>query len=139
MTSYYRRFIKDYASIAEPLVRLTRSDSPLDREELQQVAFDDLNNRLVTTPIVAHYDPLKPVTLVTDASAVGVGAVCLQSEGGEKRVVAYASTTLNKTRNYGATELELYAVVFAIEKFHCYIANGIGFTVIADHSAITAL
>lgn len=52
--------------------------------------------------------------------------------------VAYASKALNKAqKNYGATELELFAIVIAIEKFHYYIGNLL-FKVVTDHSAIGA-
>ncbi len=70
---------------------------------------------------MAHFDSTRTVTPVTDASATGVGAICCQHDGTSERALSYASKTLNKARNYGATELELYDIVFAVEKFHCYV------------------
>ena len=51
-------------------------------------------------------------------SQYGLGVVLLQ----EGRPVAYASRSLTQTeQNYAQIEKELYAIVFACEKFHQYI------------------
>ena len=53
-----------------------------------------------------------------DASQYRLGAVLLQ----EGRLVVYASRSLTQTeQNYAQIEKELYAIVFACEKFNQYI------------------
>ena len=44
LTSYYRRFIKDYASIASPLhdLHVTKKDVPFVWLDIAQLAFDSL-------------------------------------------------------------------------------------------------
>ena len=140
MTSYYRRYIFRYASVAEPLNALLKKDTPFQWNDVHQRSFNELKRLLCEAPIMSHFDPELPVEIHTDASAYGVGAVCVQRQNGEERVIAYASKTLNKAqRNYGATELEVLAVVFGIEKFRYYALNNMQFKVVTDHSAISAL
>jgi hypothetical protein len=76
--------------------------------------------------------------LYTDASGQALGAV-LQQEGNDKKenVIAYASKSLTKAeQNYSTTELESYAVIWAVEKFRHYLFGGKGFTIITDHYAL---
>ena len=72
-----------------------------------------------------------------------MGAVLSQSQddcGFENKFpVAYASQLLSKAeRNYGITDLEGLALMWAISHFETYI-HGMHFTVITDHSALKAL
>lgn len=54
---------------------------------MQQRAFEDIKKAIANTPILAYYDLEKPVTIQTDMSDVGVGAVLLQNG----KPVSYAS------------------------------------------------
>jgi len=54
-------------------------------------------------------------------------------------VIYYASRTLDSTQcNYTTTEKEMYAVVFALEKFRPYLL-GVKVTIYSDHSALKHL
>lgn len=99
-----------------------------------------MKNLLTSAPILGHYNSSVPIELHTDASDVGIGPVLIQRNQGEEVVVAYASKTLTPAqRNYGATHLDLYAVVLATEKFQTYLSGNVPFKVVTDHAAIVPL
>ena len=50
--SYYRRFIKDFAQLADPLYKLLKKDVVYEWTELQQKAFENLREKLTQAPIV---------------------------------------------------------------------------------------
>jgi hypothetical protein len=59
-----------------------------------------------------------------DASDYAVGAVLDQSKDKKHYAISYASNTLTGPQlNYGTTEKELLAVVFAIKKFRSYLVG----------------
>ena len=80
MTSYYRRYIFRYASVAEPLNALLKKDTPFQWNDVHQRSFNELKRLLCEAPIMSHFDPEVPVEIHTDASAYGVGAVCVQRQ-----------------------------------------------------------
>lgn len=145
--SYYRRFIKNFSKIARPLYALTEDNCRFFWSEEAQAAFDDLIQRLVTAPVMAHFDPQAKTELHTDASLEGLGGIVMQYQpppGLEnpekqklvKRVIAYWSKSLEKSeKNYSVTELECLAMKKAIEKFRPYL-YGKKFTLVTDHEPL---
>ena len=78
MSSYYRRFIPNFSTIAEPLIALTRKYARFHWDEQCQKAFDFLTDSLTVVPLLAYPDPNKPYVLYTDASDNCVGACLTQ-------------------------------------------------------------
>ena len=99
--------------------------------------YRKIKERLCTTPVLAYPDFKKEFILYTDASGYALGAVLSQKDEDEKEhVIYYASKSLTDAeKNYSTTELECYAVVWAVEKFHYYL-DGKKFKVITDHYAL---
>jgi len=153
LASYYRRFIKNFSTIAKPLNDLMKNieykkgtkqkeqNKIISIEEKwntkQEESFENLKKKLCTTPVLAYPDFEKEFLLYTDASGFALGAVLSQKDENDKEhVIYYASKSLNQAeQNYSATELECYAVVWAIEKFRHYL-EGKRFKVITDHYAL---
>jgi hypothetical protein len=136
MANYYRRFIKDYSSIARPLINLTRKEQKFEWTEACQASFENLQKLLVTRPIMAHPQENTDFILDTDACDVSIGAVLSQVQNGEERVVAYGSKSLNKAeRNYCVTDRELLAVRYFTEHYRSYLL-GRKFLVRTDHQAL---
>ncbi len=140
LSSYYRRFIPQFAAIAQPLHRLTRKNVEFRWTEECQEAFDTLKEKLIAAPVLAYPSFDKPFVLETDASIKGLGAVLSQpQEDGLTHPVAYASRSLSQSeRNYSVTELETLAVVWAITHYHCHL-YGHPVTVYTDHTAVKAV
>lgn len=134
--AYYRRFVKGFSQLAEPLMRLTHDDVPFTWESEQADAFRELQQRLQSPPLLAHYDENAETAVHTDASSVGLGAVLVQHQNGLEQVIAYASRALSKAeKNYSTTERECLAIVWAISKFRPYL-YGKPFKVITDHHSL---
>ncbi len=69
---------------------MLKDDAPEYWEPAQQVAFDNLKEKLTSEPIKAHSNFDKLFKLYTDASDTGLGAVLAQDdEEGKERVIAY--------------------------------------------------
>ena len=140
-TGFCRKFIRDYATLAAPLTRLTRSDVPFPAQLTpdQQAAFSALKHALTSAPLLVlpKLGAEHEFTLYTDASQMAVGAVLLQDQGLGLQPVAYESRKLNDhEKNYPIAELELLAVVHALRVFRCYLEGCRSFTVITDHDTL---
>jgi hypothetical protein len=133
---YYRRFFKDFATLARPLNRLTSKDVPFQWTEEEEKAFQDLRRLMTEAPVLAYPQPGVEYIVDTDASADGAGAVLSQCLGGEERVVAYYSKTFSTCqRNYCVTRRELLAVIMAVSHFKPY-PYGRKFRLRTDHASL---
>lgn len=140
LTSYYRKFIRNYANIAKPLHNITHHDSAFEWTSECQEAFEKLKGILISPPILAFPNFEKPFVLATDASGVGIGAVLKQKgDDGKERVVAYASRVLDDAeRKYFPIERECLALKWACHVFRPYLF-GTTFEVHTDHKPLTEL
>lgn len=75
MTQYVSRFIPQYATVTEPLRRLTRLEVPWQWNEKEQQAFNQLKDALAGADVMAYFDPKKTTVFIVDASPVGLGAI----------------------------------------------------------------
>lgn len=73
--THYRRFIQDFLNIVRPLNLLTHKDQPYIWGPEQQHAFQVLKDKLTSTPVLTHFDSDLDLTIETDASMDGLGAV----------------------------------------------------------------
>ncbi|KAE8972323.1 hypothetical protein PR001_g26646, partial [Phytophthora rubi] len=136
LAGYYRRFIEGFGSFMTPMTKLLRKGAQWEWAEAQQAAFDRVKAVLTSKPLLIYPDFTLPFRLVTDASKVGLGACLMQDRGEGWQPVAYASKVNSTTEaNYGITELECLAKVWAIKLFRPYL-YGRRFTIITDHSAL---
>jgi transposase InsO family protein len=139
LASFYRRLVPEFEKISKPLTTLIRKNQDFLWGPNQQEAFDNLKNRLFTTPVLTLPDFSRPFFLTTDASKIAVAAVLSQVQNGVERPIAYASRQLNKSeQNYFVSEAELLAVVWSAKFFRCYLF-GRHFVVRTDHAALTYL
>ena len=151
---YYRRFIDGFAKIAAPLHSLVggaaskgarKKQNHKAKPEFswgpnQQAAFETLIERCVTAPVLGYANYTEPFKLNTDASRDGLGAVLYQVQGGQEKVIAFASRSLSAAeKNYPAHKLEFLALKWAVcEKFRDYLLGG-SFVVRTDNNPLTYL
>ena len=129
LSGYYRRFIRGYGSVAQPLTDLLRKGAEFKWSESQESAYQELKERLSSSPVLALPDPTLDYVLTTDASDTGIGAVLSQND----RPVAFYSKRLNATQGrYTTGEKELLAIVSSIEHFR-HLLDGKKIIVETDH------
>ena len=139
LCSYYRRFIKGFSTIAKPLTRLTQKDVDFVWDSTVEDAFQTLKQKLLSPPILGFPDEHSPTIIHSDASHVGLGATLVQMQNGVETVISYASRVVSKDEaKYPITELEMLAVIFAIEHFRPYL-YGRRFQVVVDHCGLCNL
>lgn len=143
LAGFYRRMLKDFATITDPLLKaVTGKVEGRTSVVLQSGAVGAFEHvvRLVTSDVVLILPNFKErFYLETDASDVGVGAQLGQMRNGRFRPVGYTGKAhTGALLNYSTHDQELYAVVFATQHWRIYLV-GAPFTVITDHKALVAL
>jgi hypothetical protein len=133
VTGYYRKFIKDYAKVAQPMTRFLKKKYKLDvNDTAYKESFQKLKELITSHPVLKYPDFKKKFILTTDASYYAIGAVLSQ----EEHPVAFASRTLNEHEiNYSTIEKELLAIIWATKYFRPYLF-GNKFTVRTDHQPL---
>ena len=105
---YYRRFIQNCSRIAFPLHKLLKTDVKFEWKPEQEHAFQHLEAKLTSRPILQYPNFYKEFILATDASHSGLGAVLSQGPLGKNVPVSYASRSLNTAEiSYNTSEKEL--------------------------------
>lgn len=134
--NYYRRFIKNFSLIANPLFRLTRKDTKFDWTEECEKSFNDLKDLLTSAPVLLLPDPEKQFILETDASHYALGCVLSQYDSQHKlHPVSYYSRSFTKPeRNYSITDKELLAIISGLEEWkHLLIGAKEPVKIYTDH------
>ena len=93
--NYLSKFCPNLAELTSPLRRLLAKYVEFAWDKTQADAFQKVKNVITQTrgPVLAYYDPKKPLTLQCDASKAGLGATIMQ----DGKPIAYASKSLTPT------------------------------------------
>ena len=137
LSGYFRRFVKDYATIARPLTDLLRSENEFVFGGEQRQAFETLKQKLTTNPVLRLFNPEAETEVHTDASKIGIGAILMQrdrDDGKMHPVIYYSKKNSREEERYSSYELEVLAAVKAIKKFKVYLM-GRHFTIVTDCKA----
>ncbi|GJR06290.1 retrotransposon protein, putative, ty3-gypsy subclass [Tanacetum coccineum] len=98
--------------------KLTQKGVKFDWGDKQEAAFQLLKQKLCSAPILALPEGSEDFIAYCDASKKGLGAVLMQRE----KVISYASRQLKiHEKNYTTHDLELGAVVFALNVWRHYL------------------
>jgi hypothetical protein len=114
---------KNLASKLAPLYALLRSAVPWKWTSVEEEVFKNSKALLLTSQVLVHFDPAKPLLLSCDASPYGIGAVLShREEDGTDRPIGFASRTLSTAEaKYSQLEKEGLACVFGVKRFHSYL------------------
>jgi hypothetical protein len=122
---FYRRFVKDFSTIATLINELTKKEMMFHWGETQEWAFHELKMKLTTAPLLALPDFDKTFKIECDASGVGIGWVLMQ----EERPIAYFSEKLSG---------QPYALVWCLETWQYYLLSK-EFVIHSDHESLKHL
>ena len=154
MTGYLRRYIKNYAILAQPLTEMLKGYSNKSKNSkrnkelenskwkwtsLEDQAFRDLKLQIADHVTLAFADFSKPFRLTVDASREGLGAFLEQEYESKKwRPLAFASRkTSDQEKKYPTHKLEFLALKWAVvDKFKEYLCNQ-SFEVYTDNNPLT--
>ena len=133
-------FVHDLSMATNPLRSLLRSRTAFVWNDDHQAAFEISKATLLSPPVLAIFDMTKPTRLLTDASRKhGLGFIMQQQHGDNWRLVQAGSRYINETEaGYSMIELELLAVVWAMQKLRLYLL-GIPFKLIVDHQPLVSV
>ena len=124
------------SAVLQPLHELTKKDTNFQWNSQYDILYQPAKDHILENwQILCYYDQDLPLSIETDASQSGLGAVLLQ----EGRPVAFMSKALTDTQSrYSNIEHEILGVVTGVEHFHQYLF-GKHFTLYMDHKPIKNL
>jgi hypothetical protein len=135
LSGYYRKFIRHYAVISQPLTSLLKKGTLFVWTDATETAFQALKQALISAPVLALPDFSQQFIVETDACDVGIGAVLSQ----KGHPLAYVSRSLGP-RNKGLSvyEKEYLAILLAVQQWRSYLQVG-EFVIKTDHKSLTHL
>jgi len=135
LAGFYRRFVKDFSTIAAPLHELTKKGVVFRWGKAHEESFCTLKDKLTHAPLLQLPNFGKTFELECDASGVGIGGVLMQ----EGKPIAYFSEKLHgPVLNYSTYDKELYALVRSLETWRPYLWPK-EFVIHSDHESLKYL
>ena len=133
----FSRFNPDLAHLATPLRALTEIKTKFIWLPEHQKAFEDIKAALTSTALVKPFIQGAKSMLLTDASRIAFGFALVQTTAEDPnrlRLIECGSISTSKAQaNYSVTEIELAALLWAIQKCSYYLQACPQFTCLVDH------
>lgn len=136
-TNYFRQFIPQYARITQPLTNLLkgmvrgRKKGPFEFPEKAREAFKEIKAMFTQPPVLRHFDPERPILLITGASGYAIAGILAQLEIEKTparrerkrwRPVAFYSRQLHGAeQRYEVHDQELLAIVECFKEWRHYL------------------
>jgi hypothetical protein len=112
LTGFYRKFVRNYASLAAPLTALLKKDAFVWTAQAQ-AAFEKLKKAMSEVPVLGLPNFNEKFILETGASGVGMGAVLIQNN----HPICYFSKQFCPKMLQASTYVrELCAITAAVKK-----------------------
>ena len=126
LAGHYRRFIKGFANIVQPLYDVLGKEVKMGLVDLPPEAREDvLKGKVQSTPVLVFPDFDRPFLLETDASKEGLGMVLSKKQSdGWYHPIAFGSRSLTPAeKNYHSSKLEFLVLKWSVtEHFKEYLA-----------------
>lgn len=136
---YYRRFIKDFGTLAAPLHDISGTKSEWRWTTVEQNSFEKLKDAMMSEPVLACPRDDLVYHVWPDASPWAVGGVLTQDQGNGQQPIAYEYHKLSDTeKNYPHHEKEILAMLHCLRKWRYYF-EGRKFIVHSDNSTVVKL
>ena len=133
MVNFLSIFCQDLQKLLNPIYDLTRKGRSFNWEQEQQVAFEEIKNRLQKPPILHLPDNKGRFHLYSDTSKYATGSALYRIQNGKPKLIAYASKRLPEAaQNYSITELEMCGLAINIASF-AHLLKRVDFDAIVDH------
>jgi transposase InsO family protein len=139
--TYLRDHIRHYADLTASL-ETAKKQKNIDWTENLNRSFELVKRAFSKAPFLKFPDFNKKFAIATDASWIGIGAVLYQPDDDEGEItpfniVAICSKKLSPTQQrYPVYKKELWAVVYALRKFHSYIWGRPDTIIYTDHKPL---
>ena len=141
----YRKYIKSFAKIAEPLTDLMKGSplkgTPIKWGEREEESFQALKKAISSEPVLRHPQIGKPCWIDPDASQYAIGAQLQQlflDTDGKSRLhpIAFLSKKLTETeQRYSSQERELLAAKYALDHWR-HLIEGSEINIRTDHESL---
>ena len=126
---YYRRYVKGFSRIAQPLFDLLKKDNIKSSSKVlkastsihwrrqHQKALETLITATTSPPLLSYLEFDQPFILHGDASSKGLGAGLYQYKDKKVRILGYGSRALVKAeQKYHSRKLEFLSLKWAVSK-----------------------
>ncbi|XP_052754781.1 uncharacterized protein K02A2.6-like [Galleria mellonella] len=140
MVNYYQQFIPNLASKLNPLYTLLQKNIKFIWSKECETSFQELKKEICSEKVLTPFHTHLPITLATDASPVGFGAVLSHiMPDNKERPIAFASRSLTSAeKGYSQLDKEAAALIWGLKKFfhYCY---GRKITLIIDNQPLARI
>ena len=133
MVNFLSIFCSDLQKLLKPIYDLTRKGRSFNWQQEQQIAFEEIKNRLQKPPMLHLPDNKGRFHLYSDTSKYATGSTLYQIQNGKPKLIAYANKRLpGAAQNYSITKLEMCGLAINIASF-AHLLKRVDFDAIVDH------
>lgn len=95
---FYQKFLPDLSTTFSPQYKLAQKEVPWKWSRSCQLAIEEVKKKLITAPILAHFDPKLQIRLSCDARSTGASAILYNVYPyGTERPISFASRLFSQT------------------------------------------
>ena len=136
MVNFLILFCPELQKILKPINDSTRKGRQFIWGDEQQIAFEEIKNRLVKPPVLPLPDNKGRFQLYSGSSKFAMGNALYQIHNGKPKLITYSSKTLPEAvRNYSIIELEMCGLATSIASF-VYLLKRVNVDAIIGHLAL---